>query len=156
MLRDHEYKLQILWTGNRGSGTMDYRSYDRDFTVSSKDKPTLSGSSGSVFNGDKTAYCPEDLLVAAVSSCHMLWYLHLCADNEIVVIDYKDDAYGLMHEENDGSGYFTKIVLNPEISISRKSNIEKAKALHTEAHKMCFIANSLKCPIHFEPTFKIG
>lgn len=156
MLRDHEYKLLITWTGNRGSGTMDYRSYKRDFTVDATDKPQLKGTSGSAFNGDKSAYSPEDMLVAAVSSCHMLWYLHLCAEGGVVVIDYKDEAYGILHEENDGSGHFTKIVIRPEVTINDASNQEVAKSIHENAHKMCFIASSLKCPVIIEPTFIVG
>lgn len=135
---------------------MDYRSYERDFTINSEHKPTLKGSSASAFNGDKSAYSPEDLLVAAVSSCHMLWYLHLCAESNVVILEYKDKANGTMHEENDGSGHFTHITLNPQITINDQSNQAVAEQLHHEAHKMCFIANSLKCEIVIQPQFKIG
>lgn len=156
MTRHHKYTTSVAWTGNLGSGTMDYRSYERDFVVNSKDKPQLKGSSGTSFMGDKEAYSPEDLLVAAVSACHMLWYLHLCAEKGIVVLEYKDNAYGDMDEAEDGSGHFSKITLRPVVSISQDGNVAEANKLHGAAHKMCFIANSLKCTIDHQPQCTAG
>lgn len=152
MAKEHQYKTNLVWAGNKGSGTMDYRSYDRDFVVSIENKAPISGSSDSVFLGDKTKYNPEDLLLASVSSCHMLWYLHLCSKNEIVVMEYKDNAIGTMVENADGSGHFASILLQPEVLISKKEQIELANALHEEANKMCFIANSLNFPVKHKPT----
>lgn len=154
MAKDHLYKTQLIWTGNKGSGTMDYRSYDRNFVVKIDQKPTLSGSSDSDFMGDKTRYNPEDLLVSSVSSCHMLWYLHLCAKHEIVVLEYIDHAEGTMVEEVDGSGKFKEIILRPEVLISRKEQIDLANSLHQEANKMCFIANSLNFSVTHQPKCK--
>jgi len=151
MAKEHQYKSSLVWTGNKGSGTMDYRSYDRDFVVSIVDKPPISGSSDSVFLGDKTRYNPEDLLLSSISSCHMLWYLHLCSKNEIVVIEYKDNAVGVMVENADGSGQFKEVKLYPEVLISDARQIDQANALHEEANKMCFIANSLNFPVKHEP-----
>ncbi|RZK49758.1 MAG: OsmC family peroxiredoxin [Pedobacter sp.] len=154
MAKDHFYKTQLIWTGNKGSGTMDYRSYDRDFIVKIDQKPTLKGSSDSAFMGDKTRYNPEDLLVSSVSSCHMLWYLHLCAKHEIVVLEYTDLAEGVMLEEPDGSGKFKEIRLQPEVLISKKEQIDLANSLHQQANKMCFIANSLNFPVIHMPKCK--
>lgn len=156
MIRHHKYTSSVVWTGNLGSGTMDYRSYERDFIVNSKDKPQLQGSSGTSFMGDKEAYSPEDLLVAAVSACHMLWYLHLCAEQGIVVLEYKDTAYGDMDEEEDGSGHFKKITLCPVVTIARGGDVDEANKLHAAANKMCFIANSLKCAVEHQPMCTAG
>ncbi len=151
MAREHHYHTNLVWTGNKGSGTMDYRSYDRNFVIAIDGKPTLSGSSDSAFLGDKTRYNPEDMLVSSISSCHMLWYLHLCAKNEIVVIEYQDKALGKMVELPDGSGHFTEVLLRPEVIISKAHQKDLANRLHEEANRMCFIANSLNFPIHHEP-----
>lgn len=126
---------------------MDYRSYDRDFTVEIDGKESLSGSSDSIFLGDKSKYNPEDLLLTSVSSCHMLWYLHLCSKNGIVVIEYRDRAKGTMTENPDGSGKFTEILLRPEVVISKPEDISWANSLHAEANRMCFIASSLNFPV---------
>ncbi|MBY0244740.1 MAG: OsmC family protein [Sphingobacteriaceae bacterium] len=147
MKKEHQYKTNLVWTGNKGSGTMDYRSYDRDFTISIADKPNIAGSSDSIFLGDKSKHNPEDFLVSSVSSCHMLWYLHLCAKNNIIVIEYKDNALGILTEESGESGRFTEILLQPEVLISDRSQKELANELHIEANKLCFIANSLNCPV---------
>lgn len=151
MAKEHQYKTALTWTGNKGSGTMDYRSYDRNYVISIDHKADLSGSSDSAFLGDKTKHNPEDLLVSSLSSCHMLWYLHLCSQNEIIVMDYKDNAVGTMIEEPDGSGRFTEVTLNPVVTITNKADIEKANSLHEQAHKMCFIANSCNFPVKHQP-----
>ncbi|WP_131537692.1 OsmC family protein [Pedobacter nototheniae] len=154
MPKDHLYKTTVTWTGNKGSGTMDYRSYDRDYVISVNGKADISGSSDSAFLGDKSKHNPEDLLLASISSCHMLWYLHLCSKNEIVVIDYKDDAAGVMEELADGSGKFKEVTLHPQVLIADKAHLELANSLHQEANKMCFIANSLNFPVKHEATSK--
>ncbi len=154
MSKDHQYKTKVTWTGNKGSGTMDYRSYDRDYVISIDGKLDIPGSSDSIFLGDKTKYNPEDMLLAAVSSCHMLWYLHLCSNNEIVVIEYKDEAVGTLEELADGSGKFREVTLFPKIVIADKAHLGLAERLHKEAHKMCFIANSLNFPIAHKPAIR--
>lgn len=151
MAKTHEYQTSLVWTGNKGSGTMDYRSYDRSYVISVNNKADIQGSSDSAFMGDKAKHNPEDLLVSAISSCHMLWYLHLCSQNGIVVLDYKDKAVGVMEENADGSGRFISVVLNPEVSINKEGDVDKANALHAQAHKMCFIANSCNFPISHLP-----
>jgi len=150
MAKEHQYQTSMVWTGNKGSGTMDYRSYDRSFVISANGKPNIQGSSDSVFLGDKTKYNPEDLLVASISSCHMLWYLHLCSQNGVIVLEYSDKAVGKMMENADGSGRFKEVVLYPMVTISDPSQTDKALSLHAEAHNMCFIANSCNFPIKHE------
>lgn len=154
MPKDHLYKTTVIWTGNKGSGTMDYRSYDRDYLISVNGKADISGSSDSAFLGDKSKHNPEDLLLASISSCHMLWYLHLCSKNEVVVIDYKDEAVGTMEELADGSGRFKEVTLYPQVLIADKAHFELSNSLHTEANKMCFIANSLNFPVKHESVCK--
>ena len=143
----HTYHPIIEWTGNKGSGTFDYRSYSRSHTIRIDGKPDILASSDSSFRGEKHKHNPEDLFVASISGCHMLWYLHLCADNGVIVLKYVDRPEGVMIIESDGSGAFEQVVLRPEVVIAPDSSREKAEALHADAHKMCFIANSCKFPI---------
>jgi Predicted redox protein, regulator of disulfide bond formation len=155
MSRSHRYSLTIKWTGNRGSGTSAYTAYDRSHSVLMENKPELLCSSDAAFRGDKTKYTPEDLLVASISSCHMLWYLHLCSEAGVVVTDYIDNAKGTMIVDDDGGGRFTEVTLYPEIVITDKSMEEKANELHKKANQLCFIANSCNFPIHHKPAYKI-
>jgi organic hydroperoxide reductase OsmC/OhrA len=157
MAKPHTYEVQTRWTGNLGSGTSDYRAYSRQHEVASlgKSAPIL-GSSDPVFRGDGTRYNPEELLVASISTCHLLWYLHLCADAGIVVVDYVDAAHGTMVEAEDGGGHFTEVVLRPQVSITRAEQLERARALHEEAHRKCFIANSLNFPVKHVPDVRVA
>jgi organic hydroperoxide reductase OsmC/OhrA len=118
MGHEHRYQATITWTGNLGEGTVGYRSYSRDHEVSGKGKPVLPGSSDPAFRGDPKRWNPEELLVAALSQCHMLWFLNLCAANGIVVISYTDDAQGTMAEGADGGGEFTAVTLRPRAAIA--------------------------------------
>lgn len=154
-MSQHQYSLTIKWTGNKGNGTATYTGYDRSHTVTTENKPDLLCSSDAAFRGDKTKYTPEDLLVASISSCHMLWYLHLCSEAGVVVTEYTDNAKGTMVVTNDGGGYFTEVTLYPEVTITNSSMEEKANALHKRANQLCFIANSCNFPIHHKPTCKI-
>ncbi|MBC7864435.1 MAG: OsmC family protein [Bacteroidia bacterium] len=147
MAKEHHYKTTVTWTGNRGDGTTNYAAYDRNYTISIENKPDLPGSSDVAFRGDGTKHNPEDLLLSSLSICHMLWYLHLCADAGIVVLDYKDNAIATMIENPGGGGRFTEATLQPLIVIKDKSQIEKAISLHAEANKKCFIANSCNFPV---------
>lgn len=147
MKKDHHYKANLIWTGNTGQGTSGYQAYDRSYEVHIDGKPSISGSSDSSFLGDPTKSNPEDLLLASVSSCHMLWYLHLCAVNGIIVLDYQDKAEGTMTLEKDGSGAFTFLKLNPEVVVTEEQMVAKAVELHAEANRKCFIANSLNIKV---------
>lgn len=156
MERKHLFEVETIWTGNRGAGTLDYRAYSRNFTLKMEGKADIQGCSESIFNGDRTLHNPEDLLLASVSSCHMLWYLHLCSKKGIIVLEYTDSAKGTMKEEADGSGRFTEIILSPKVVINSESNLELALQLHEETGKMCFIANSLNVPILYQPEILVS
>lgn len=138
----HTYKSKIIWTGNTGTGTADYKTYERSHIISIENKADIQATSDPAFRGDKTKHNPEDLFLSSLSSCHMLWYLHLCATAGINVVSYEDNAVGVMEEASNGSGKFTEVILHPIVTVSEKQMIEKANALHHEANKMCFIANS--------------
>ena len=155
MDKTHSYRLTVRWTGNRGSDTSGYRHYGRDHVIGVDGKPEIGGSSDPAFCGDPSRYSPEDLLVASVSACHMLWYLHLCADAGVVVVAYVDEAEGTMTETPDGSGRFSDIVLRPRVTVACGSDTALAVSLHGKAHRMCFIANSVAFPIACEPTVAI-
>ena len=152
MGKEHHYTTQLIWTGNTGEGTANYRSYDRDHILSVTGKPEIPGSSDPSFRGNPQRYNPEELLVSSLSSCHMLWYLHLCAVNGVVVVDYKDEAIGTMVETADGGGYFSEVILRPVVTVAEGGMSEKARSLHHEANKLCFIANSVKFLVRHEPT----
>lgn len=141
-MKSHHYQTEITWTGNTGSGTSEYRSYERSHQIKVDGKPTIEASSDPIFRGDSSKYNPEELFLASISSCHMLWFLHLCAANHIVVTHYKDSATGTMQEYPDGSGRFTEVILHPEASVAEKEMVARAEALHHQANRMCFIANS--------------
>lgn len=152
MNKIHTYDLTVKWTGNKGHGTFDSRLYGRDHKISGKNKPDILGSSDSSFRGDKTKYNPEELLLAALSSCHMLWYLDLCADAGVVVVEYTDNASGAMEETPDRSGRFTEVTLKPVVTVSEASMVEKANELHSKARELCFIANSVNFPVKHKST----
>lgn len=143
----HDYKLSLTWKGNRGNGTSDYKSYGREYSIQIDHKETLTGSSDPSFHGDKTKYNPEDMLVAALSSCHMLSYLHVCAVGGVVVLDYIDHATGLMETTPDGAGRFIEVTLNPTVIVADAGMIEKANQFHKKANALCFIANSVNFPV---------
>ena len=154
--RTHTYSIHTKWTGNDGDGTATYRSYrrDREITGPGKAEP-IHGSSTPMFRGDGSRYNPEDLLVASLSACHMLWVLHLCADAGIVVVDYQDSAEGVMRENPDGSGEFVDVVLSPVITITDDARVDEAEALHERAHALCFIASSVKFPVTARPRIEV-
>jgi organic hydroperoxide reductase OsmC/OhrA len=150
--REHRYQVTTTWTGNRGTGTSGYRTYGREHEISAEGKSVvLPGSSDPAFLGDPSRYNPEELLVASLSACHMLWFLHLCSDAGIAVASYKDDATGEMTERAGGAGEFTKVTLRPRVTLSDPSRATEIAALHVKAHELCFIARSVKFPIEHEP-----
>jgi organic hydroperoxide reductase OsmC/OhrA len=152
MDKSHHYRTAIVWTGNRGAGTSGYRAYDRSYEVRCPGKATILASSDPAFRGDPSRYNPEELLVASVSACRMLWYLHLCADAGVVVSAYEDSATGTITEAAGGAGRFTEIVLHPQVTLARGDSSDLAQRLHQTAHDKCFIANSVNFPIRVEPT----
>ncbi|WP_424445501.1 OsmC family protein [Microbacterium sp. CH-015] len=150
MLGEHRYALRSRWTGNRGAGTSGYRDYDRSVTISIDGKPDLAASSDRPFRGDGAKWNPEDLLLAALSECHLLSYLHACVQAGVVVVSYDDDATGLMTEDGRGGGAFTEVTLHPRVVVAAASMIEAAEAAHAQAHEWCFIANSVKFPVRHD------
>ena len=146
-MKQHVYETQVDWTGNDGPGTSHYTSYRRDHVIFAPQHPPIPASSDPSFRGDASRYNPEQLLVAALSSCHMLWYLHLCAVNGVNVVNYRSAATGWMDEHADGSGEFVRVLLKPNVTVTRADDISKAQALHAEAHRFCFIARSVKFPV---------
>jgi len=154
MAKEHHYAATVEWTGNRGTGTSAYTAYDRAHVIRIAGKPPIPGSSDPAFRGDPARYNPEEMLVASLSTCHMLWYLHLCSTAGVVVTRYVDGAEGAMIEEADGSGRFTRVILKPDVTVGRGADLTKAHDLHAVAHKMCFIANSMNFPVGHEPTIR--
>jgi organic hydroperoxide reductase OsmC/OhrA len=145
--REHQYNLHLTWTGNKGEGTRTYTAYERSYDITIHNKPVIRGSSDPSFRGDNTRHNPEEMFVASLSACHMLWYLHLCAEAGIIVINYEDDARGFMKEDNMKGGYFSEVMLAPRVTITDGSKKEKAYELHDRANKLCFIANSCNFPV---------
>jgi organic hydroperoxide reductase OsmC/OhrA len=150
-VKTHRYRVQTHWTSPNGEGTANYRSYSREHTIAAEGKPEIAASSDPAFRGDAARYNPEELLVASLSSCHMLWYLHLCASNGIRVVKYSDPATGVMKENADGSGEFVRVTLRPAVTLAAGSDAGRALDLHRGAHRLCFIARSVNFPVEVEP-----
>ena len=143
----HHYSLALEWTGNLGTGTSGYRDYARNHTISAPGKPDLLGSADGSFRGDTARWNPEELLLASLSACHQLWFLHLCADAGLVVESYQDAPTGEMQTHADGAGEFISVVLNPEVALTRPIDAAHLASLHEQAHARCFIARSVNFPV---------
>lgn len=153
--KEHDYAVDVEWTGNRGHGTREYGAYGRDHMIVIAGKPEILGSSDPCFRGDATRINPEELFVSSLSACHMLWYLHLCADAGVVVCAYRDKAIGTMVEEPDGRGRFVQVLLRPQVTIDT-GDVTLARRLHEVAHNHCFIANSVSCQVLCEAQIRKG
>ena len=152
----NNYKLTVRWTSNNGVGTLNARAYERSHSVLIDNKAVILGSSDPIFHGDKTKYNPEEFLVASLSACHMLAYLYLCTEAGVVVIDYVDNATGIMVETPNGGGRFTEVTLNPSVIVTDHSMMEKANNLHKKANEICFIANSVNFPVIHRSTCEVA
>jgi organic hydroperoxide reductase OsmC/OhrA len=152
--RTHEFSCRLVWSGAERGGTTSYPAYSRDHKIEFDGKPVITGSAAPVFRGDASLHNPEDLLVAALSSCHLLSYLALCALGGVVVVEYSDFAWGKM-ENVDGKIRFSQVVLRPNVLIAPESSLATARALHEEAHAQCFIANSVNFPVENQPTVRV-
>ncbi|PRY69629.1 organic hydroperoxide reductase OsmC/OhrA [Glaciihabitans tibetensis] len=148
---EHFYAVSLEWTGDRGSGTSDYRSYGRDHVIRAEGKHSIEGSSDRAFRGDTDRWNPEEMLLAALSQCHLLSYLHVAASHGIVVVGYTDNAEGTMEQTSDGGGHFVSATLRPRVTIAG-GDTELALSLHAEASTKCFIAASVNFPVGHEPT----
>jgi organic hydroperoxide reductase OsmC/OhrA len=151
MKGQQNYSATIKWTGNNGTGTDHYKNYERSHQISIDNKVAISCSADPAFRGDKTKHNPEDLLVSSISACHMLFYLHLCAEAGVVVTAYTDNVTGIMIETPNGGGHFTEVTLNPTVTVTNESMIDKANELHKKANELCFIANSMNFPVKHDP-----
>ncbi|HET7553582.1 MAG TPA: OsmC family protein [Gemmatimonadaceae bacterium] len=152
MRRDvHEYSARLIWDGNNGNGTSTYAGYGRQYRVLIGGKPAIEGTADPMFKGDASKHNPEDLFLAAISGCHMLSYLALCAREGVNVLAYEDDLRGTLKFDGRGGGKFEEVVLHPTVTITEDSDRKLAIALHEKAHELCFIAASCSVPIRNEP-----
>lgn len=152
-MKEHHYKTTVEWTGNLGKGTSDYKSYERDHIIYVDGKPAIPGTSEVSIESNKTRYNPEEMLLASISACHMMWYLFLCAKNNIVVTAYIDKATGTMVSTADGGGHFTEALLMPVITIKHTIDEKLLQQLHHEANKLCYIASSCNFPVKHNATY---
>jgi organic hydroperoxide reductase OsmC/OhrA len=155
MAHEHNYQLTAVWTGNKGEGTKNVKTYDRSHTVTIQGKPELYLTTDNPHVGDKAKLNPEDLLVSALSSCHLLSYLYLCSMEGIVVTAYTDHATGIMIENSNGGGSFKEVTLNPIFHVTDEAMVERAMELHHKAHEICYIANSVNFEVKCNPTCKV-
>lgn len=149
-LGEHRYTLTSTWTGNSGTGTSGYRDYRRDVTLEVAGKPDVLASADKPFRGDPSRWNPEDLLLASLSECHLLSYLHACVTAGVVVVSYRDTASGVMREDGAGGGAFVEVMLRPEVVVADASMIDAAERAHAQANAWCFIANSMNFPVRHE------
>ncbi|MFR9729153.1 OsmC family protein [Saccharopolyspora sp. MS10] len=152
----HGFAVEVVWTGNTGAGTSSYRSYERTHEVRAEGKNAIEASADPVFRGEPDRYNPEELLVASLSQCHMLWYLHLAAEHGVVVVGYHDRPHGTLTENADYSGQFREVVLSPEVAVEDLASVDAAEALHERAHELCYIAKSVNFPVRLSPTIRVG
>lgn len=151
----HDYHSTIIWTGNRGQGTLGYRGYDRSWSVAVPGKPVIQCSNDPLLGGDPTKMNPEDLLLSALAACHMLWYLHYAADAGIVVTAYEDRPQGQAEVEKSGAGRFLSATLHPKVTLKAGADLAEARAIHERIHAVCFIARSVNFPVRYAPEFVI-
>jgi organic hydroperoxide reductase OsmC/OhrA len=156
----HSYEVAVEWLGNRGSGTSDYRSYGREHLVSAVGKPQITGSADRAFRGNTERWNPEELLLAALTQCHLLSYLHVAASHGVVVTAYTDAASGVMEQTSNGGGHFVEATLHPTVTIDGGDDPEGmlalAQSLHEEASEKCFIAASVNFPVLHEPVARLS
>jgi len=155
MPKIHTYTTTVTWTGDLGTGTSGYRTYDRTNEIAAGGRPIIPGTADPAFRGDPARWNPEQLLVASLSQCHMLWYLHLCSDAGVIVTGYTDQASGDM-EESAAGGRFTEVVLRPQVTVMSSDMTEAAEKLHAEANRVCFIANSVNFPVRHEAIVRVA
>lgn len=153
---EHHYAIEVEWTGNRGTGTSGYRGYGRDHVIRANGKHDLAGSSDRVFFGDTDRWNPEELMVAALSQCHMLSFLHVAVAHGLVVTGYSDAPTGTMRQTEDGGGRFVEVTLRPRVTITDGARREELEELHREASRKCFIAASVNFPVRHEPETVVG
>lgn len=152
-MTQHAYSSAIEWTGNRGTGTATYRGYDRTWQVVTPCKPIIACSNDPLLGGDPTLHNPEDMLISALASCHMLWFLHLASNAGVVVQSYVDAPEAIGETLPDGASRFLSAVLRPTIGLAPGMDRMVADAVHAEIHKVCFIARSVNFPVTIEARY---
>jgi organic hydroperoxide reductase OsmC/OhrA len=152
--KHHRYAVRTVWEDADGIGTRSYDGYSRDHRFEMVGKPVLHASADPAFCGDRAKANPEDLFLAAVSSCHMLFFLALCARNGVCVLAYEDAAEATLELHADGGGAFSNITLRPCVTVSRENEIPLARTLHDRAGELCFIARSCAAPIEHIATIR--
>lgn len=155
-MAEHDYTARVVWTGNRGQGTATYKGYDRTWQIETPGKPVVPCSNDPLLGGDPTLHNPEDLLIASLSSCHMLWYLHLASEAGIAVMAYQDDPLAVGETERGGAGRFLRATLRPRITVPEGTDLSVADAIHHEIHKTCYIARSVNFPVDYAATYTVG
>lgn len=150
---NHEYTSRISWTGNRGQGTSSYRGYDRTWSVTTPGKPPIACSNDPLLGGDPGLHNPEDLLLSALSACHMLWYLHLASNAGIVVHGYEDQPIAVGENHPSGAGRFVAATLRPAITVGPRCDLAVADAIHAKIHAFCFIAQSVNFPVAYAASY---
>lgn len=150
-MKEHLYQAKIIWIGNQGNGTSGYKAYSRDHEIKINSKSVIQASSDPSFSGNPDLHNPEELFMASLASCHMLWFLHLCSAENVIVTEYEDDVSGIMEEEKDGSGRFREVTLQPRVIVREERMVEKVDSIHSKANRMCFIANSCNFPVKHTP-----
>jgi organic hydroperoxide reductase OsmC/OhrA len=156
MARSHRYAVDIEWSGNRGTGTSSYTAYDRNHSITADNRPPIAGSSDPEFRGDASRWSPEQLLLASVAQCHMLWYLHLASRAGIRVTAYCDSPTGTMRENDDGSGEFVEVTVHPVVTVDDPARVAEADRLHDHVNDLCFIARSVRFPVRHEPQCRVA
>ncbi len=146
----HLFKAALNWSKDNGKSIR----YTKNHTISFEGKEALTISAAKAFKGDPSLHNPEDLLLSSLMSCHMMSYLYICAQHQIEVIDYQDQAIATLETNENGSGRFIEVRLNPQVTISNGEQIALANTLHHQAHQLCFIANSCNFPILHQATCK--
>lgn len=154
--REHGYQVEVRWTPSTDGGTSSYAGYDRSHDVVIAGKPVIAGSADPAFRGDPARHNPEELLVAALSECHLLSYLSVAALSGVTVLSYVDSAVGVMRETPGGAGEFVDVLLRPVVTVAEPGMVAKAESLHDKAHSICFIARSVNFPVRHEATVRVA
>ncbi|MGR3462836.1 MAG: OsmC family protein [Roseovarius sp.] len=155
-MTEHDYTARVVWTGNRGEGTRHYRGYDRTWNVETAGKPVIHCSNDPLLGGDPTLHNPEDMLIAALSACHMLWFLHLASDAGVAVTAYADEPVAVGETDAAGASRFLRATLRPRITVARGTDLQRADALHARVHEYCFIARSVNFPVEYRARYRVG
>ena len=152
----HDYTSHVVWTGNTGTGTAHYKGYARTWDIAVPGKPVVHCSNDPLLGGDPAKMNPEDLLLSALSACHMLWYLHYAAEAGVIVTRYEDSPMGVGEVGADGAGRFVSVELRPMIWVTAGTDLVEAEAIHHRIHAVCFIARSVNFPVTYAPRFEIA